>query len=615
MTEPTAPQRAGSFWDGFLIGVRASVQQPGLAIAFVIVTLALAVAQGGLVWLLREVLRRFAAEHGASGLDLALAAGTILGIWIGRAALAYHGEVLSMRIAYHAEVDGMRRVLAKLLTLSPRFFDQNSQGDLIMASYFDLKGVRTVTMDVGAVVLCASRMLGLGAVAYMISPQLALIGLVAVPLGALPAHWFGQRMTDAAHAERATVTSLYDGFLQITSGIRSIKVNRAEARMIERVRMNGAALYHHLVSQTRSRSQAKLMLEGVSGFGLIAVLIVGGRDVAAGTLDWQSLMSVLIAVMSLYGPIGGLLQVYSRVRTVIPNLERVERIMSAVPEIQDAASPHPLAGPPAVIELENLTFGYGAQPTLTDVSVSFRRGETIGVVGPSGAGKSTLLALLLRFYDPTAGRILFDGVDLRDIRYADLMDRCAIVLQEPFVITDTIANNIRIARPDASMDEVIAAAQAANIHDEIMQMEGGYETLLGRAETGRGISVGQKQRICIAAALLKNAPLLFLDEATSNLDSVSERTVQHAVERLMDGRTTFMVAHRLSTLRRADRILVFDEGALVGFGTHDALLADCETYQRLWSHQSIDGILATSSSGSACLPSHDLSSLTTQISR
>ncbi|HEX3157931.1 MAG TPA: ATP-binding cassette domain-containing protein, partial [Gemmatimonadaceae bacterium] len=206
-------------------------------------------------------------------------------------------------------------------------------------------------------------------------------------------------------------------------------------------------------------------------------------------------------------------------------------------------------------------------------------------------------------------------VDLRDIRYADLMDRCAIVLQEPFVITDTIANNIRIARPDASMDEVIAAAQAANIHDEIMQMEGGYETLLGRAETGRGISVGQKQRICIAAALLKNAPLLFLDEATSNLDSVSERTVQHAVERLMDGRTTFMVAHRLSTLRRADRILVFDEGALVGFGTHDALLADCETYQRLWSHQSIDGILATSSSGSACLPSHEPSSLTTQISR
>ncbi|HEX3160626.1 MAG TPA: ABC transporter transmembrane domain-containing protein, partial [Gemmatimonadaceae bacterium] len=195
MTEPTAPQRAGSFWDGFLIGVRASVQQPGLAIAFVIVTLALAVAQGGLVWLLREVLRRFAAEHGASGLDLALAAGTILGIWIGRAALAYHGEVLSMRIAYHAEVDGMRRVLAKLLTLSPRFFDQNSQGDLIMASYFDLKGVRTVTMDVGNVVLYASRLVGLGAVAYIISPELAFIGLVAVPLGALPAHYFGQRMT------------------------------------------------------------------------------------------------------------------------------------------------------------------------------------------------------------------------------------------------------------------------------------------------------------------------------------------------------------------------------------------------------------------------------------
>jgi ABC-type multidrug transport system fused ATPase/permease subunit len=189
---------------------------------------------------------------------------------------------------------------------------------------------------------------------------------------------------------------------------------------------------------------------------------------------------------------------------------------------------------------------------------------------------------MLRLYDPTGGRILLDGVDLRDLRHADLCAMSALVSQEPFLFVDTIAANIRIAKPDASFEEVVAAARAANVHDEILQMEGGYDTVLGRRRDARGISVGQKQRVCIAAALLKNAPLLFLDEATSNLDSVSERAVQDAIERLMVGRTTFVVAHRLSTLRAVDRILVLDEGRVVGLGTHAELMAGCATYRKLW---------------------------------
>jgi ABC-type multidrug transport system ATPase subunit len=192
---------------------------------------------------------------------------------------------------------------------------------------------------------------------------------------------------------------------------------------------------------------------------------------------------------------------------------------------------------------------------------------------------------MLRLYDPTSGRILFDGVDLRDVAHADLMDQCAIVLQEPFLFPDTIGNNIRLARPDATQEEVVAAAKAANVHSEIMQMERGYETVVARRKDGRGISVGQKQRICIAAALLKNAPILFLDEATSNLDSVSERAVQSAFERLMAGRTSFVIAHRLSTLRSVDRILVLDHGQMVGLASHAELLRDCPTYQRLWVAQ------------------------------
>jgi ABC-type multidrug transport system fused ATPase/permease subunit len=238
-----------------------------------------------------------------------------------------------------------------------------------------------------------------------------------------------------------------------------------------------------------------------------------------------------------------------------------------------------------VIELRDVGFSYDGQPCLDGISAVIRRGETIGIVGPSGAGKSTLLALLLRFYDPTQGAILFDGVDLRQLRHADLMRACALVQQEPFLFDDTIANNIRVGRPDATMAEIEAAARDATLHDEIMEMPLGYETFVGRGSSGRGLSGGQKQRIAIAAALLKNAPLLFLDEATSSLDSVSEEKVQCAIERLMRGRTTFVIAHRLSTLRNADRILVLDQGRMAGLGAHHELIDECETYRTLWASQ------------------------------
>jgi ABC-type multidrug transport system fused ATPase/permease subunit len=564
---------------------RSLRSHPGLALTFVLATLVQGALQGGMIWALREVLITLSQPGGAGPGVLVGGALAVFAVWVLRSGGVYAAQMFSARLAHRVELDWMSRVLEKLLTLSVGFFDKSSRGDLVMTAYNDARGVRTVTAQLGQLVLYLSQLGGLMVAAWVMSPKLALVGLLSVPLGLIPVYWLGQQLTEAARRERNQAVSLQDSYLQLTSGIRVIKVNRGESQVLEYARQVAQRLWRAVLRQNQMQGLARLLLESVSGFGLILVLVIGGRDVAAGHLPWQSLLGLLLAVMAVYTPVIGLLQLYGSVRLMIPNLDRLDRILETVPEIQDRPDARRLVDGPATIELRNASFAYGSQPALHGISAVIHRGETIGVVGPTGAGKSTLLSLLLRFYDPTDGAILFDGIDLRDIRHADLMQASSIVLQEPFLFIDTIANNIRIGRPAATMDEVMAAAKAANVHDEILQMELGYDTVVGTGPEARGLSGGQKQRICVAAALLKNAPILFLDEATNSLDSMSEAKVQAAIERLMQHRTTFVIAHRFSTLRNADRIMVLKRGRLVGFAPHEQLLATCETYRELWASQ------------------------------
>ena len=579
-------RNSGSVLQGLKVGVRAMLHRRRDASLFLFTTISQGVLQGLIIWVLRDVLLHLGRAGAGTVGALLLGGFLVFGIWLLRAASTFAGQVLAVRLAYGVQTDQMVNILAKLLKLSVSFFDRNSQGDLMVSSYNDLKGVRQCTLETGNIVLHGARLIGLAVVAWLMSPKLALIGLVLVPIGLIPAQRLGSYITNAARKEREELAGIFDSFLQVSTGARVIKVNSTQGRVLDRAKDTANQLYHLVVRQAYGASLGRFLFEAVSGFGLVLVLMVGGRDVAAGTLPWQSLLSLLVAIVAVYSPMLGLIQVYSAIRTVLPNLDRVNAVLDAPIEIGDRPGARALTLAPDEITLENVSFTYGDRIVLDSVSASFRRGETIGIVGPSGTGKSTLISLLLRFYDPSGGRILLDDVDLRDVRHADFMSHCAIVLQEPFLFIDTIAENIRAGRPDASMDDVIAAAKAANIHEEIMAMQNGYDTVMGRRRDARGVSVGQKQRICIAAALLKNAPILFLDEATSNLDSVSERAVQVAIERLMEGRTTFVIAHRLSTLRDADRILVIDEGRVVGLDTHDELIESCPTYQRLWHYQS-----------------------------
>jgi len=565
--------------------LRSLRQHPGLAASFLLATLAQGALQGGMVWALREVLITLSRPDGMGRGVLLVGALGVFAVWLLRSAGVFTAQLFSARLAHRVELEWMRRVLTTLLTLSVRFFDRSSAGDLAMTAYNDARSIRSVTLQLGTLVLYVSQLGGLLVAAWVMSPKLAVLGLLSVPLGAIPVYWLGQQLTEAARRERKQAVTLQDSYLQLSSGIRIIKVNRGESQVLERARQVSQVLWRSVLRQNQTQGLARLLLEGVSGLGLILVLVIGGRDVAAGRMPWQSLLGLLLAVMAVYSPVVGLLGLYGTIRQVIPNLDRLDLILQAVPEIQDRPAARRLLAGPAMIELRDVSFAYRGRLALSGISAVIHSGETIGIVGPTGAGKSTLLSLLLRFYDPTEGAILFDGVDLRDLRHADLMDRSSIVLQEPFLFIDTIANNIRIGRSEATMEDVVAAAKAANVHDDILQMELGYETVVGSGPGARGLSGGQKQRICVAAALLKNAPMLFLDEATNSLDSVSEAKVQAAIDRLMAHRTTFVIAHRFSTLRNAHRIIVLDHGRLAGFDSHERLLASCKTYRKLWSSQ------------------------------
>jgi ABC-type multidrug transport system fused ATPase/permease subunit len=608
----TASSRLG-FWYAVGVGMRAMRRHPALSVAFIIAVLSQGFLQGLLIWSIRNVLVMLSTSGAnTSTPDRVEGAVFIFGIWLLRAAGVMTADSLAIKLATRVEHGWMFDVLRRLLDLPIAFFDRHSQGDLVMAAYHDLKGIRSSTLEVGRMILYLSQLGGLAVAAFMLSPHLALVGMLTVPLGAIPAYWFGQRITASADRERHAITSLHDSFLQVSSGIRAIRVNRLENRLIDRARRIGEDFCLHVIRQARHRSVARFLLESVSGIGLILILVLGGREVADGRTPWPTLMGLLVAVIALYQPVVNVLACYATLRSVLPNLDRVNQIMATPTGIPPGIGTARLRSVPATIELRDVSFGYGGANTdglntngantngastngsdamvLHAVNATFHRGETIGIVGPSGAGKSTLMGLLLGFYQPAEGAVLFDGVDERQIARADLMDLCAIVLQEPFLFGASIADNIRAGRPDASMADIVRAAEAAHIHDEILQMEHGYDTVLGRGATTRGLSVGQKQRVAIAAALLKNAPLLFLDEATSNLDAAAERKVQAAIDRVMTGRTTFVIAHRLSTLARADRILVLDRGRMVGFGPHQDLARQCEVYARLWDAQDLAAV-------------------------
>jgi len=569
--------------------IRLLRPHPGLVARFTVGSLGRPAMTAASILLIREFLAGVLGQGRAFGFAVSAESALwvtvvlLLLVSLTAAAFNYDSQVTQQKIVKAIELGTMERMIRHLLSLSVGFLDRRTHGELLESIRQDVIQMRMVVLSTARIILEVLQTAGLVAAALSFSVTLSIWAFILVPVGALPIYILARRTLARSFGVREKGVALFDALLQLLHGIRVIKIYQGERAEGERTVDRARVYFDELIEMERVQAFARSVLESLAALNVVVVIIVGGLSVMSGRLGWPELLAFLLAMRAAQGPLNNLNSAYLDVQRYAASVYHIEQLLAEKPEIQDRKDARSFNDVPVSITADHVDFSFNQKPVLQNVSFTVRAGETLGIVGPSGAGKSTLLSLVARFYDPTHGRVTVDGQDLRDLRLRDIYSKLAIVTQDPFLFSTSIRENILCGRPDATQEEVEEAARAAEIHNEIMAMPDGYETVVGQG--GRTLSRGEAQRVNVARAILKNAPILLLDEATSSLDSYSEARVQRAVDQLAVGRLAISVAHRLSTLRNATRILVLEQGRAVGLGTHQELLADCPTYRRLWEAQ------------------------------
>ena len=511
----------------------------------------------------------------------------ILALALATAARYFFVTLLGERVV----ADLRTRLYAHLLGLDAGFFDRSRSGELISRLTADAELLRSV---VGSSMSVALRsivtVIGALAMLFVTSPKLAAWALIGIPLAVLPIVVGSRRIQKVSRASQDRVADANALAAEALGAVRTVQAHAREA--YERQRY--ATAIATAVATARKRIGAQSIVTAVAMsliFGaIIVVLWSGAHDVIAGRMSAGSLGQFVLYALIGGGSVGALAEVWNELQRAAGGMGRINELLQESSQVTAPATPTTFSGRVrGEIVFDSVTFHYPQRPdtaALHDFSLRVRPGETVALVGPSGAGKSTLLSLLLRFHDPQSGRITLDGIDLRELDLDALREAIALVPQSPTLFAASAADNIRYGRLDATDEEVRQAAAAAEAETFLDALPDGFASELG--ERGTRLSGGQQQRVAIARALLKDAPVLLLDEATSALDAQSERAVQTALDHLMEGRTTLVVAHRLATVLRADRIVVIDAGRIVAEGTHAALIAQGGLYAELARLQFLD---------------------------
>jgi len=486
----------------------------------------------------------------------------------------------ALQMAFDLRVD----TYAHLQTLSLSYFETAKTGDLSYRLTEDIDRVGEVINKLFHDFLpCVLQLVVVFGYMVYLNWQLTLATLVMVPLLALLIGWFGDRMLGASRRSQTRISDLSSLVSETVSGMRIIQAFSAEDVELERFRDEAE---RNRQAQYRT-AWLKAVQFPVVGFlyavSILLLLLLGGWQISVNNLTGEAFGSYVAAVLLLIDPIAHLTDNYSQFKQGEASVDRIIELLSLQPAVVNFPHTKPLPSVKGRVEYSDVSFSYGDQPVLQDLSLQVEPGEAIALVGPSGAGKTTLVNLLPRFYDPQGGKVLIDGIDIRDVELRSLRRQIGIVPQDTLLFSGTIAQNIAFGQPTVDLQQVKAAAAVANAHSFIESFAQGYSTYVG--ERGVNLSGGQRQRLAIARAVLLDPKILILDEATSALDSESEALVQEALERLMRDRTVFIIAHRLGTVRRADRIVVVEQGRIVETGTHHELLARGDRYAALHDQQ------------------------------
>jgi len=475
-------------------------------------------------------------------------------------------------------------LFAHLQRLSLSFFHHNSTGSIISRFVNDILLVQeSVTLALASLLRDSLTILCLVGVIFYRDWRLALIAVVVLPLALYPITRFGRTSRRVGKKSQVQMGALSTLLHESTTGAKVVRAFTMEEEEKRRFSEENSRLYGLYVRMKRVEALSPAVMEVLGSLGAAGVVLFGGYQVIHGDMTPGTFFSFLTAVLLLYQPIKRLATVNNRLQEALAASDRIFTILDTDPDITDGEGAAVLPTVRQGVQFRNVSFSYDRDPILRGVDLTVELGEKVAIVGSSGAGKSTLVNLIPRFYDPSEGALLVDDVDIRKVTLKSLRSQIGLVTQETILFNDTIYKNIACGRPGAERTEIEAAARAAHAHDFISALPAGYETVVG--ESGLMISGGERQRLCIARAILKDAPILILDEATSALDSEAATIVQQALENLLQGKTSFIIAHSFATVLQADRIIVLDGGKIVQEGGHQELLSDSPLYRRLFELQ------------------------------